>query len=77
MAQGLNISTINEFGDFQVVLDGQKISDVASYTLQEGYFGANRDVYTRTLTLKILLGPKREVEVRRQLRRKQPRLRSL
>lgn len=65
VAQSLRITTTNEFGDFQVVLDGHVIPDVAAYTLQEGHVNDDHTVYTRKLTLEILLGLTREVEVQR------------
>lgn len=62
MAENLRISTDSQ-GFATIILDDHEITDVAAYTLQEGFFDPKRREYTRKLTLEILLGPTREVTV--------------
>lgn len=68
MSEKLQI-TAQKGSGFQIVLDGHVIPDVVAYTLQEGYLTPMRRVgpttYTRKLTLEILLGPNRDLEVQR------------
>lgn len=68
MSEKLQI-TAQKGSGFQIVLDGHVIPDVVAYTLQEGCFStlneASPKTYTRKLTLEILLGPNRDLEVQR------------